>query len=98
MPHRGDDITPLKRAIDAASAICLILALAPVTAVVALFVVIDVGFPLVFWQQRPGRFGHPFKLFKFRTMRGAHDAKGNRIPDAVTLFENRPLPAAKLPR
>ena len=41
----------------------------------------DVGFPLVFWQQRPGRFGPPFKLYKFRTMGPAHDAQGNRIPD-----------------
>ena len=71
----------IKRAIDATAAIFLALALAPLMAVVALLVAIDVGFPLVFWQQRPGRYGQPFKLFKFRTMRAGHDASGNRIPD-----------------
>ena len=35
----------------------------------------------MFWQWRPGRNGYPFKLYKFRTMRGAHDADGARIPD-----------------
>lgn len=71
----------LKRVMDAIAAICIVLALAPVLALVALLVAIDVGFPIVFWQKRPGRHGHPFKLYKFRTMGGGHDAEGNRIPD-----------------
>ena len=41
----------------------------------------DVGLPTVFWQQRPGARGRPFKLYKFRTMRSAHDEQGLRIPD-----------------
>jgi lipopolysaccharide/colanic/teichoic acid biosynthesis glycosyltransferase len=73
----------VKRAIDGTAVICVTFALAPVLALVALLVAIDVGYPLVFWQQRPGRYGRPFKLFKFRTMRAAHDAKGNRIPDQL---------------
>jgi len=73
----------LKRAIDLVSVTCLTLALSPVLALVALIVAIDVGLPLVFWQQRPGRHGRPFRLFKFRTMRPAHDARGNRIPDEL---------------
>jgi lipopolysaccharide/colanic/teichoic acid biosynthesis glycosyltransferase len=44
-------------------------------------VAIDVGFPIVFWQKRPGKFGRPFKLFKFCTMRSAHDSAGARIAD-----------------
>jgi lipopolysaccharide/colanic/teichoic acid biosynthesis glycosyltransferase len=73
----------VKRVIDATAALFMVTVLAPVLALGALLVAIDVGFPLVFWQQRPGRYGHPFKLFKFRTMRGAHDAEGNRIPDEL---------------
>ena len=72
-----------KRAIDIAGAICLAIALGPVMALVSLLVAIDVGLPIVFWQQRPGRNGRPFKLYKFRTMYAAHDAEGNRIPDAL---------------
>jgi lipopolysaccharide/colanic/teichoic acid biosynthesis glycosyltransferase len=49
----------------------------------AVLVAFDIGFPLVFWQQRPGRHGRPFRLFKFRTMRAAHDAGGNRVPDQL---------------
>jgi len=41
----------------------------------------DVGFPLIFWQQRPGLYGRPFKLYKFRTMRASHDGHRVRIPD-----------------
>jgi lipopolysaccharide/colanic/teichoic acid biosynthesis glycosyltransferase len=70
-----------KRAIDVTAVMCLLFALAPSAGFVILLVAIDVGFPLVFWQQRPGRYGRPFKLFKFRTMRAPHDAEGNRIPD-----------------
>src|SRR5262249_26667083 len=52
---------------------------------VALLVVVDVGLPVIFWQKRPGRGGRPFKLYKFRTMRGPHDRVGRRIPDQYRL-------------
>src|SRR5262249_48020941 len=70
-----------KRAIDIAGAITLAVALGPVIALVSLLVAIDVGLPIVFWQQRPGRNGRPFKLYKFRTMHASHDAEGHRISD-----------------
>ena len=73
----------LKRAIDFTSVIFIVFALSPLLALVALLVAVDVGFPVVFWQQRPGRHGRPFKLYKFRTMRQAHDAQGNRIADQL---------------
>ena len=72
-----------KRTIDGAAAILVTIALAPVLALVAGLVAVDVGLPLVFWQQRPGRQGRRFKLFKFRTMRPAHDAHGARIPEEL---------------
>ena len=72
-----------KRALDAIAAIFLGIILAPVFAIVSVIVAVDVGFPLVFWQQRPGRHGRPFKLFKFRTMRSAHDYNGQRIPEQL---------------
>jgi lipopolysaccharide/colanic/teichoic acid biosynthesis glycosyltransferase len=73
----------LKRAIDLAAAIGLVVALWPILVLVSLIVVVDVGLPIVFWQQRPGRRGRPFKLYKFRTMQAAHDAHGNRIPEEL---------------
>jgi lipopolysaccharide/colanic/teichoic acid biosynthesis glycosyltransferase len=71
----------VKRSFDITLAVALIAILAPLMLSLSLLVLVDVGAPVVFWQQRPGRFGRPFKLFKFCTMRGAHDAAGTRIPD-----------------
>lgn len=71
----------VKRLSDAIFAAILLVALIPVMAFVAMLVAIDVGFPVSFWQQRPGRGGVPFRVYKFRTMAGAHDAHGRRIPD-----------------
>ena len=71
----------LKRIVDGFGAVFLILTLAPVTVLVAFIVALDVGFPLIFWQQRPGLYGRPFKMYKFRTMRAPHDKHWKRIPD-----------------
>jgi lipopolysaccharide/colanic/teichoic acid biosynthesis glycosyltransferase len=70
-----------KRIIDVLGATFLIITLAPVALLVAFVVALDVGFPLIFWQQRPGLYGRPFKLYKFRTMRTPHDSRSRRIPD-----------------
>ena len=70
-----------KRVFDFVGSAVLVLLLAPVGAVVAALVALDAGLPVLFWQKRPGRDGRTFKLYKFRTMRGAHDRAGNRFPD-----------------
>jgi lipopolysaccharide/colanic/teichoic acid biosynthesis glycosyltransferase len=71
----------VKRALDISGAISFSILLAPLIFVTGLFVALDVGFPLIFWQKRPGRHGRPFRLFKFCTMRPAHDAEGKRVSD-----------------
>jgi lipopolysaccharide/colanic/teichoic acid biosynthesis glycosyltransferase len=73
----------VKRAFDIVTAFLLASILAPIVLLTSLLVALDVGLPLIFWQQRPGRFGRPFRLFKFCTMRHAHDQDGNRVPDAL---------------
>jgi len=70
-----------KRIVDTFGAALLIFALSPVAILLAFVVALDVGFPLIFWQQRPGLYGRPFKLYKFRTMRAPHDRHRLRIPD-----------------
>jgi lipopolysaccharide/colanic/teichoic acid biosynthesis glycosyltransferase len=71
----------MKRVFDLAAAAAFLVLLAPLFLVIGLVVAMDVGLPTVFWQQRPGVRGRPFKLYKFRTMRGAHDQHGRLIPD-----------------
>ena len=74
-----------KRAFDVIVSALLILILLPLFFVVALLVFVNVGNPILFWQRRPGRFGEPFKVIKFRTMRGTFDRKGSRIPEHLRL-------------
>lgn len=58
----------LKPAIDLVAAAAAILALAPVTALVALIVRIDLGPGVLFRQRRIGLRGREFTVLKFRTM------------------------------
>jgi lipopolysaccharide/colanic/teichoic acid biosynthesis glycosyltransferase len=75
----------LKRIVDVFAAAFLLITLAPVTVLVGLAVALDVGIPLIFWQQRPGLHGRPFKLFKFRTMAAPHDKHLRRVADGQRL-------------
>lgn len=71
----------VKRALDFIAALVLLIALAPLMAFTAGLVAADVGSPITFWQQRPGRFGRPIKIYKFRTLAPAHDPSGRRLCD-----------------
>jgi lipopolysaccharide/colanic/teichoic acid biosynthesis glycosyltransferase len=48
-------------------------------------VAVRLGFPIVFWQHRPGLAGRSFRLYKFRTMGASHGPDGRRLPDAERL-------------
>lgn len=74
-----------KRLVDMLAAAAMLILLMPLILVVGLVVALDVGLPTVFWQQRPGMRARPFKLYKFRTMRSAHDQSGERVPDEQRL-------------
>jgi lipopolysaccharide/colanic/teichoic acid biosynthesis glycosyltransferase len=73
----------VKRLIDFVGSAVLLITLAPLFLLVGLLVGADVGLPLVFWQQRPGLGGRPFKLYKFRTMAHAYGADGQRKSDSA---------------
>jgi lipopolysaccharide/colanic/teichoic acid biosynthesis glycosyltransferase len=75
----------VKRVIDLVAVTTALLLLAPLMLLVAALVALDVGLPAIFWQQRPGKDGRPFRLYKFRTMRAAHDSEGRRIADVERL-------------
>ena len=75
----------LRRLIDLVVSATALVVLAPVLAIIALAVLLDVGSPLLFQQIRPGRFMRPFTLYKFRTMRLAHDERGAALPNRVRI-------------
>ena len=66
------------------SLLALIL-LSPVLLVLMVLVRTKLGSPIFFCQERPGKDGKIFKLYKFRTMTDAKDAEGNLLPDEERL-------------
>jgi lipopolysaccharide/colanic/teichoic acid biosynthesis glycosyltransferase len=81
----------LKRCIDILGSLALMILLLPLFLVATLLVLIDVGSPVLFWQERTGRRGMPFLIYKYRTLRAPFDSKGrpasgNRKPSAIGQF------------
>ncbi|ADY27192.1 Undecaprenyl-phosphate galactose phosphotransferase (plasmid) [Deinococcus proteolyticus MRP] len=76
---------PVKRAVDlVASAVGLALLGVPMLALSAL-VRSRLGSPVLFTQTRPGRYGDPFTMYKFRTMTDERGPDGELLPDSVRL-------------
>lgn len=77
----------IKRLQDVVCAFVAVVILSPVMVVVALLVMIKLGFPVIFTQERPGKYGRIFKLYKFRTMLNKCGADGKPLPDKERLTE-----------
>jgi lipopolysaccharide/colanic/teichoic acid biosynthesis glycosyltransferase/glycosyltransferase involved in cell wall biosynthesis len=75
----------IKTAFDRGVALCGLILLSPVFIAVGVMVWLSMGRPILFRQQRPGRFARPFMLLKFRTMSDRRDANGKPLPDADRL-------------
>lgn len=59
--------------------------LAPLLLWVAVLILIKMGSPVLFTQERPGLGGRPFKIYKFRTMTPARDVDGQSLQDGQRL-------------
>ena len=57
-----------KRVIDLAVSAVMLILLSPVLLVLAVIVRIRLGSPVIFRQERPGRYGRIFGMYKFRSM------------------------------
>lgn len=79
-----------KRLADIFVSLALLAVLAIPLAVLALGVRLFLGKPVFFRQERPGRGGKVFRMFKLRTMTEARGKDGNLLPDAerLTRFGN----------
>jgi len=78
-------VLAVKRWIDVAVGVSVLVLGAPVIAATAALVYADVGRPLLFRQDRVGLGGRIFQLKKFRTMRDAVDRDGRPLPDSERL-------------
>ncbi|MDI3452991.1 sugar transferase [Acinetobacter sp. V89_4] len=70
-----------KRLLDIVIASIALILLSPLYFYVAYKVKKNLGSPVLFRQVRPGLYGKPFEMIKFRTMKDATDAHGNPLPD-----------------
>ncbi len=62
-------------------AIAAVIVLSPLFITACLLVLLDVGSPVLFWQQRIGQGGSNFLLHKFRTLRPPFDWQGQPVPE-----------------
>jgi lipopolysaccharide/colanic/teichoic acid biosynthesis glycosyltransferase len=74
-----------KRLLDILGASIGLVILSPALFVVAILVRHKLGAPVLFRQTRPGLFGYPFKMVKFRTMRDLSDLEGSQLADSERL-------------
>ncbi len=70
---------------DRVLALILLLLFSPVLLLCAWLIKKHLGSPVLFRQERPGKGGEIFKIFKFRTMSDARDAEGNLLSDEERL-------------
>ena len=75
----------IKRPMDCFLATLSLLILSPVILILSLLVRVFLGSPVFFEQDRPGKDGKVFKLYKFRTMTDGKDENGQLLADEKRL-------------
>ncbi len=75
----------IKPSSDLIIAIFLLLILSPLILVTILFLAIANKGHVFFLQLRPGLYGKPFRIIKFKTMKDSYDKNGNQLPDEIRL-------------
>lgn len=80
-PHKN----PVKRFFDLAIAIPSAIILLPILVLIGFLVRVKIGSPVLFRQVRPGKYGKPFTIYKFRTMTDERDKAGKLRPDGKRL-------------
>ncbi|WP_203263467.1 sugar transferase [Streptococcus uberis] len=74
-----------KRILDILLSGIALFLLLPIMLFVMALVGLNLGFPVIFKQKRPGKDGKIFNMYKFRTMTSEVDDNGNLLPDDVRL-------------
>src|SRR5690606_8392085 len=75
----------MKRLFDFIVSFCTLLIFLPVILTLAILIAYKLGTPVLFSQTRPGMYGKPFKMVKFRSMTEERDTDGNLLPDSERL-------------
>ena len=75
----------IKRLLDFTLSLLALIVLSPILLITAILVRVKLGSPVIFSQERPGRDGKIFKLYKFRSMTDQRNADGELLPDEQRL-------------
>ena len=75
----------MKRLIDFLVSFFALVFVIPLIVVIIVAIRVRLGSPILFTQVRPGLYGKPFKMFKFRTMTFEYNEKGELLPDAMRI-------------
>ena len=75
----------IKRLFDITISLSALAVFMPVMIYVAWQIYKKLGSPVLFKQQRPGMFGKPFEMIKFRTMLNTIGSDGSVLPDSERL-------------
>lgn len=71
----------MKRLVDIIIASIALLVLSPIFLIVAYKVRKNLGSPIFFYQERPGKDCKKFRMIKFRSMKNSFDQNGHPLPD-----------------
>jgi len=71
----------VKRAVDVVFSIIALVISLPIICLISVLIYLTMGRPIFFKQVRPGLYGKPFVLYKFRTMLDLRDQTGKMLPD-----------------
>jgi len=74
-----------KSLIDIFLSVIVLVILFPVYLIVAILITIKLGSPVLYKQERPGKNGKPFMMYKFRSMTNETDEHGNLLPNEKRL-------------
>lgn len=74
-----------KRPMDIGLSLLGLIFLSPIYIIIAILVRIKLGSPIIFSQERPGKDGKIFKMYKFRSMTNETDSNGELLKDSVRL-------------
>ena len=75
----------IKVPMDVCIASIALIVLSPLMLIVAILIRTKLGSPVIFKQERAGKDGKPFYMYKFRSMSDERDDNGNLLPDEQRL-------------
>lgn len=75
----------VKTIFDVTLSLILLTIFLPLIMCIALITRFQLGAPILFKQLRPGKFGKPFVIWKFRTLKNTCDQFGELLPDELRM-------------